>query len=58
MVVVPVWCHHDAMSKLQRRPVFLTAPQLQCLQREAEKLGITVSDLVRRIVDQWRAGRA
>jgi hypothetical protein len=46
------------MSKLQRQPVFLTAPQTEALAREAEKLGIKVSELVRRIVDQWRELRA
>lgn len=45
------------MSKLKRQPVFLTEPQAEDLKREAEKLGIKVSELVRRIIDLWRESR-
>jgi predicted DNA-binding ribbon-helix-helix protein len=46
------------MSTSHRQSVTLTAPQADLLKREAEKLGITVSDLIRRILDQWRESRA
>lgn len=34
--------------------VSLTEPQLAFLKEEAERLGISVGDLIRRIVDQYR----
>lgn len=37
--------------------VSLTEPQIVFLKSEASRLGITVSDLIRRIVDQYREGR-
>jgi hypothetical protein len=43
--------------KTKRQTIFLTEPQTDLLKREAEKLGITISDLVRRIIDEWRGGR-
>jgi hypothetical protein len=43
------------MPVIQRSIVF-TKPQLQWLQRRAKELGISVSDLVRRIVDEKREG--
>jgi len=45
------------MATTVRQSVTLTKPQYDVLRAEAERLGITVSDLVRRIVDEWRAGR-
>ena len=41
-----------------RQMVTLKDPQAEFLKREAEKLGITVSDLIRRIIDQYREGKA
>jgi hypothetical protein len=38
-----------------RRSVVLTDPQTTFLQGEATRLGITVADLIRRIIDQHRA---
>lgn len=32
----------------------LTPPQHEFLTREAEKLGISVADLIRRIIDEYR----
>jgi hypothetical protein len=32
----------------------MTEPQLVWLRREAKRLGITVADLIRRIIDQKR----
>ena len=46
------------MEHAKRRSITLTAPQLAFLQKEAERLGITVSDLVRRIIDSYREGKA
>jgi hypothetical protein len=37
-----------------KQSVVFTDPQLQFLKKEAKRLGITVSDLVRRIVDKYR----
>jgi predicted DNA-binding ribbon-helix-helix protein len=37
-----------------RRSVVLTDPQVTYLQAEAERLGITVADLIRRIIDRYR----
>jgi hypothetical protein len=38
----------------ERQSVTLTAPQATYLRQEAECLGISVSDLIRRIIDQYR----
>jgi hypothetical protein len=37
-----------------RRSVLLTDPQTAFLNAEAARLGITVADLIRRIIDQHR----
>lgn len=37
-----------------RQSVTLTKPQGSFLKRESERLGISISDLIRRIVDQYR----
>jgi|APFre7841882654_1041346.scaffolds.fasta_scaffold74940_2 tRNA uridine 5-carbamoylmethylation protein Kti12 len=37
-----------------KRKITMTAPQDVFLRREAERLGITVADLVRRIIDEYR----
>ncbi len=42
------------MSTSVRQSVSLTKPQFEALKAEAERLGISVSDLIRRIVDGWR----
>jgi hypothetical protein len=42
------------MRSTQRQTVFLTAPQTEFLKQEAEKLGINVSELIRRIIDSYR----
>lgn len=41
----------------QRKHVNLTADRLDFLRQEAERLGLTVSELLRRIIDQYREGR-
>ena len=40
---------------MQKLPIALTRPQMAFLKAEAARLGITVADLIRRIVDQHRA---
>ena len=45
------------MATTVRTSLTLTKPQHDVLKAEADKLGITVSDLIRRIVDEWRAKR-
>jgi hypothetical protein len=40
------------MSK--RQTVTFTDAQAEYLEREATRIGITVSDLIRRIIDQYR----
>lgn len=40
-----------------KQTVAMTVPQIGFLKREAEKLGISVSDLIRRIIDQYREGK-
>ncbi len=44
------------MATLFKQSVALTTPQREVLKAEADRLGITVADLIRRIIDQWRAG--
>jgi hypothetical protein len=45
------------MATTVRQSITLTGPQADFLKAEAERLGITVSDMIRRIVDQYREGR-
>jgi hypothetical protein len=42
---------------MHRTSVTLTKPQLDFLKKEAERLGITTSDLIRRIIDRYREER-
>jgi hypothetical protein len=42
------------MKSHQRQYVTLTDPQAVFLKEEAARLGISVSDLIRRIVDAYR----
>lgn len=42
----------------RRRSFFLTEPQRIYLEAEAARLGITISDLIRRIVDRYREDKA
>jgi hypothetical protein len=42
------------MSTMHRSAVILTLPQIEWLRREASALGLTVSDVIRRIVDERR----
>jgi predicted DNA-binding ribbon-helix-helix protein len=45
------------MAKTPRQSVTLTKPQMDYLKEESKRLGITVSDLIRRIIDQHREQR-
>jgi hypothetical protein len=40
-----------------RQTVTLTDPQSDFLKRDAKEKGITVSDLIRRIIDAYREAR-
>jgi hypothetical protein len=48
---------HSMKDTKPRRSVVFTEPQLSFLQTEAARLGITVSDLIRRLVDQFRGNK-
>jgi hypothetical protein len=43
------------MANTTRTSVTLTNRQLEFLRIEAERVGITVADLIRRVLDEWRA---
>jgi hypothetical protein len=45
------------MTDTKRRSIVFTAVQFAFLEQEAARLGITVSDLIRRIIDQYREER-
>lgn len=42
---------------MQKQMLSFTDPQLAFLRDEAKRLGITVAELVRRIIDQYREVR-
>jgi hypothetical protein len=42
---------------MHKRMISLTDPQEAFLKREAALLGISVADLIRRIIDQYREGK-
>lgn len=42
---------------MHKQMVSLTGPQITFLKTEAVRLGISVSDLIRRIVDRYREAR-
>jgi hypothetical protein len=42
------------MERLLRRTIAFTNSQMTVLKAKADELGISVADLVRRIVDEWR----
>jgi fructose-1,6-bisphosphatase/sedoheptulose 1,7-bisphosphatase-like protein len=46
--VVPMPMHKQMVS--------LTLPQIAALKKEAKRLGVSVSELIRRIVDRHRLG--
>jgi hypothetical protein len=45
------------MSKAPRMSVTFTEPQLAFLKVEADRLGVSIADLIRRIVDRYREDR-
>jgi hypothetical protein len=44
------------MRMMSRQMVSLTSPQISFLKEEAARLGVSVSDLIRRIIDAYRDG--
>ena len=52
--LVPLWYYCGGM---ERRAIHLTDAQLAWLKREAKRLGITIADLVRRIIDMAREAK-
>jgi hypothetical protein len=48
--------YHMGM-KLQRQMVQFTEPQLDYLRKEAARLGVSISELVRRVIDEHREKR-
>jgi hypothetical protein len=42
------------MKETRTRSITLNAKQVAFLEKEAARLGVTVSDLIRRIIDQYR----
>jgi hypothetical protein len=44
----------EGAGLMQRISVSLPAPQMSWLQREAKRIGITIGELLRRIIDQVR----
>lgn len=42
------------MSSTHKQTITFTLPQIKFLQAEAARLGISVADMVRRIIDQHR----
>ena len=49
--------HYIGSMAMNKRMISFTDPQVEFLKREAERLGISVADLVRRIVDLFREGK-
>ena len=45
------------MTTTHRQSVSLTAPQAAWIAQQAQKLGISVADLIRRIIDQYRESK-
>jgi hypothetical protein len=45
------------MKNTKQRSIVFTASQFAFLEKEAARLEITVADLVRRIIDQYREQR-
>ena len=42
------------MSTMHKQSITFTAPQIDFLRLDAEQLGISVGELVRRIIDAYR----
>jgi hypothetical protein len=41
-----------------KQTLSFTDPQAAYLKAEAQRLGISLADLVRRIIDEWRGNRS
>jgi hypothetical protein len=46
------------MSTSVRQTITFTAPQMTFLKEESARLGITIGELLRRIIDAYREARA
>ena len=46
------------MATTSKQSVALTKPQKEFLVIEADRLGITIADLIRRIIDQHREAKS
>lgn len=46
------------VMKMPRQMVQFTVPQKEWLGEEALRLGVSVAELLRRIIDEYRAGKA
>lgn len=53
----PTVVHNVTTMQGHRQSLTLTQPQRDFLSAEAARLGVTVSEVVRRIVDQYREAR-
>jgi hypothetical protein len=42
------------MSAMHKQTISFTQPQIEYIRQEAERLGISVADVIRRIIDQHR----
>ncbi len=45
------------MSMMHKQTITFTKPQIAFLQAKAKKLGISVADLIRRIIDAHREAK-
>jgi hypothetical protein len=43
---------------MERISISLPPPQMSWLKREAKRLGVTIGELLRRIIDQYRTEKA
>jgi hypothetical protein len=50
-----MWCMYGVMNTSHRQMVTLSTDRAEFLKQEAARLNISVSDLLRRIIDQYRA---
>jgi hypothetical protein len=46
------------MATTVKQSIVLTKPQSDFLKEEAERLGISAADLIRRIIDRYREDRS
>lgn len=54
LLALLLWWYYIYTMAMAKQMVSLTDPQVVYLRTEAGRLGISVSDLIRRIIDQHR----